>query len=83
MVTFTKPMFTLAEIIEAVEDELAEATDRYGPFHSTHEGYAVLKEEVDEMWDAIKQNDINHSRKEAVQVAAVAIRYLIDIKQRH
>lgn len=51
-------------------------------FNSAHEAYAVLQEEVDEMWDAIKKNDTNHARREAVQVAAMAIRFLIDVKQK-
>lgn len=42
-----------------------------------HEFYAILKEEVDELWDAIKadhpQEDVI---KEAIQVAAMVFRYL-------
>lgn len=45
---------------------------------SAHESYAVLLEEVDELWDAIKANDLPHARKEAIQVAAMAIRFIIE-----
>lgn len=42
---------------------------------SLHEGYAILKEEVDELWDEIKANRTGKSvRGEALQVAAVALR---------
>ena len=49
------------------------------PFNSYHEGYAVLKEEVDELWDDIKGNRRSGAREEAVQVAAMAIQFLIDL----
>ena len=59
--------------------ELLDATKKFGGFHSMHEGYAVLKEEVDELWDDIKSKDRNtRPYMEAVQVAAMAIRFLID-----
>lgn len=70
----------LADHLGHIIGELDEATKRFGPMRSTHEGYAILREEVDEMWDAIKANDTNHARAEAVQVAAMAIRFLMDIK---
>ena len=65
-------------IIELV-NEIDRATKLYGPLKSTHEGYAVLLEEVDKMWDEIKKNDIDKAREEALQVAAMAIRFLMDI----
>lgn len=50
------------------------ATARYGPFRSTHEGYGVLAEETAELLDAIRANDLDAIRAEAIQVAAVALR---------
>ena len=47
--------------------------DKFKPFNSSHEGFAVLKEEVDELWDAIKSNDLSAAQKEAIQVAAMAL----------
>jgi hypothetical protein len=59
--------------------ELVGATEKFGSFHSMHEGYAVLKEEVDELWDGVKDKNCRGSiYGEAVQVAAMAIRFLID-----
>jgi hypothetical protein len=71
--------------ITAVLNELNVATQLHGPFHSAHEGYAVIKEELDELWDEIKlksseRNPVN-LREEAVQVAAMAIRFLVDIAE--
>jgi len=64
--------------------ELDRASAKFGAFHSNHEGFAVLKEEVDELWDAIKARKTgagacnDEVRKEAIQVAAMALRFLID-----
>jgi hypothetical protein len=72
--------------MRALEDVMVEynkATDSYPPFNSAHEGYAVLLEEVEELkahvW--MKQGmRINHRmRQEAVQVAAMALRFINDI----
>lgn len=70
----------LIEIRELVEQEFHRATRTFDPFHSAHEGFAVLMEEVDELWDEVKANSHNHAamRAEAVQVAAMAFRFLKD-----
>lgn len=51
------------------------------PVHNAHEGYAVLLEEVDELWDEIKKKnpDMSAIRKEAVQVAAMAMRFILEV----
>lgn len=63
--------------------ELGKATARYAPFNSAHEGYAVLLEEAEELWDEIKKRqgarDIKRMRHEAVQVAAMALRFIEDV----
>lgn len=60
--------------------EVARAKSKYKDnFNSTHEGFAVLKEEVDEMWDDIKKDRLPESIAEAVQVAAMAIRYIAEM----
>ena len=69
------------DIMDKVWCELKRATSKFGPFNSAHEGYAVIKEELEELWDFVKINNTNEARKEAVQVAAMAIRFLIDIHQ--
>jgi len=51
----------------------------HGPHHSYHEGYAVLLEEVDELWGEIKAKEPDHGRiaNEATQVAAMALRVAV------
>lgn len=75
------------KIIGEVYTELAGAEAKFGPFNSSHEGYAVLLEEVDELWDVVKLNPKKidgdgkkirnqRMREEAIQVAAMAIRFV-------
>lgn len=61
-----------------VAAELDRASARFGAFNSTHEGYAVIAEELDELWDAVKKNDADHAAAEAIQVAAMAVRFMRD-----
>ena len=68
----------LNTIMEAVRREYQFAANKFGNFNSQHEGYAILKEEVDELWDAVKDNDQELAVEEAVQVAAMAMRFVID-----
>lgn len=60
--------------------EVNEACANWPPFNSAHEGFAVLKEEVDELWDEVKVNqkrrDLTKMKKEAKQVAAMALRFM-------
>ena len=66
--------------VAAVRDEYAEAKGKFKDFNSDHEGFAVILEELDELWEAIKKNKSNgRKRDEAVQVAAMAIRFLTDV----
>lgn len=74
----SEPLNLPQEVHEVVA-ELARAEAKFPRFNSAHEGWAVLREEVDELWDAIKGNDLTHARKEAIQVAAMALRYLRDV----
>lgn len=68
-------------VMQKIKTELM-LTDAQKPsFHSTHEGYAILKEEVDELWDEIKTSKAFDRANlmmvnEAVQVAAMAIKFI-------
>ena len=61
---------TLRDILE----EADRAQVKYGSFTSTHESLGVLTEEYLELIDAIRRNDPVAVRREAIQVAAVALR---------
>jgi len=64
-----------------VIDEMAFADNKYGDFASTHEGYGVLCEEMKELLDAIHQNDRRQVEREAIQVAAVALRIVLSLRE--
>lgn len=74
-------------VTEAVALTLKEyhvASTTHPPFNSSHEGYAVVLEELDELWGAIKQvksfSERNDAMKaEAIQVGAMALRFLVDL----
>lgn len=63
--------------------EIEAAISKYPAFNSAHEGYSVLAEEVDELWDEVKvkqgSRDIAKMRAEAIQIAAMAIRFAADV----
>ena len=67
-----------ARTFAAITDELDRAYAKHGsaPW-GRHEFYAILLEEVEETWEAIKSDEpLDRVAKEAVQVAAMCIRYL-------
>lgn len=63
-----------------VRAEVVRAITKYPAFNSTHEGYAVIAEELDELWDDVKRNHKTGAVEEAVQVAAMGVRFVMDIK---
>lgn len=67
---------------EDVRNELYRATRQHGPLASAHEGYAVILEELDELWHEIKHGDKKSAHKEAIQVAAMAVRLIADVYRR-
>lgn len=72
-------------LLNEVADELGDANLKFPGFNSSHEGYAVIKEEVDELWDAVKNNkagNLLQQREEAIQVAAMAVKFVQMIDRR-
>lgn len=67
----------------ATQDALNEARHAralgFAPARSAHEGFAIMHEEFDELkahvWMNQKKRDVTAMRAEAVQVAAMAIRF--------
>lgn len=72
-----------AEAIQAVGEELARARFKFPEFRSPHEGYAIILEELEELKSEIfkkkDKRDLNKMRNEAMQVAAMAVRFMTDI----
>jgi hypothetical protein len=69
-----------AQALGDVAEELSQATGKFDSFASPHEGYAVILEELDELWDEVKANNVEASIDEAIQVAAMATRYVMDMR---
>lgn len=68
----------------AAYTELLKATKAWPkPANSAHEAFAVLHEEFDELkahvWTKQKNRDLTAMRKEAIQVAAMAIRFAAEV----
>lgn len=69
------------DVLDAVRNEIRRAKEKHGPknFNSTHEGFSVLKEEVDELWEDVKSDRKAEGVVEAIQVAAMAVRYAAEL----
>lgn len=67
-----------AELVAEVERAQA-----WPAMNSAHEGFAVLREEVDELWRHVmtnqKRRDLPAMRAEAIQIGAMAIRFVEDV----
>jgi hypothetical protein len=66
-----------------IYDEVGQELERaqtHGDFNSPHEGYAVILEELDELkaevWKNNKTRDFARMRKEAIEVAAMGIKFV-------
>lgn len=70
-------------IIEAIREEFFRAAAKHGLYNNSyHESYAVILEEVDELWDEIKKkkHDDDRIKEEAVQIAAMCIKLIVSAK---
>ena len=69
------------DALAAIDAEYERAARKHGFMHGPHEGYAVILEELDELWEEVRAQkpEDDKLRKEAVQVGAMALRFLIDV----
>lgn len=79
------------KVAREVVAELCQARARFADMQSAHEGAAVIQEEYEELWDAVKahkvigrtsklrSDDALKMRREAIQISAMAIRFVRDI----
>ena len=68
--------------LQLIQAEHDKAKKKYTQnFTSNHEGFAVLKEEVDELWDEVKRKHPSNEqmREEAIQIGAMALRFLNEL----
>ncbi len=71
--------------MKTIEEEKQEAVEKYGHFNSSHEAYAVLKEEVEELWDLVKASKQDGKLREEMineltQISAVAQRTISELE---
>jgi len=69
---------TLDDAVLLVKEEYQFASDNFTPMASAHEGIAVIREEYLELELEVFHGDAEKAKAEAVQVAAMALRFLVD-----
>ena len=72
---------------QEIYEEMVKASGKFSAIASEHEGYAIILEEMDELWEVVKLNQKNPDRlklceKECIQVGAMALRFLHDMELR-
>ena len=81
--TMTGLNYKMINTQHEIAKEYKMAIDNWPPFNSAHEGFAVLLEEVDELkahvWTKQKERNLEEMRKEAIQVAAMALRFACEV----
>jgi len=73
-------------VLRAISKELDRAEAKFSPMRTLFDGYGTLEEEVHELRDSIRQANktvppthLDHVTKEAIHVAAIAVRFLVDV----
>ncbi len=71
-------------VLTRIYDEYLSACKQHKPFHSPHEAYAVIQEELQETWHLIMNDHKPWAGREAmknevVAVGAMAMRFMIDL----
>ena len=70
-------------VINDVKAEVLAATALWPPMNSAHEGLGVIDEEFFELKQHIymkqKHRDLSAMRKEAIQLAAMAVRFALEV----
>jgi len=68
-------------VVDDIWAELLRARQEHHTFTTYHHGAAVIREEYEELWEQVKKKKWNKEamRKEAIQVATTAIRFVVDL----
>ncbi len=80
-ISVRKPAF--AKALNDLDEEIFRAVGKHSWSGSAHEGWAVIYEELDELWEHVRGHnngrDKQAMRREALQVAATAIRFAVEV----
>ena len=76
-----KTSYRIFDICREVCEEVHRANAKHKPMHSAHEGHSVIREEFEELWEHVKHDTGSgpDARKEAIQIAAMGVRYVLDV----
>ena len=68
----------MEKILKDIMEKVEKINGKHPTYNSPHEAYAILLEEVDEVWDEVKIKDQNYTRmyNEVSDVACVCIRFM-------
>lgn len=73
----------LQKILQQVEAEFRRKTAKNDALHSCHEGWALIYEEVDELWEEVRKKKKLHDptlmENECKQIATLAVRFMHDL----
>jgi hypothetical protein len=67
-----------SDLLYLIQAECDRARQKHPPFHSTHEAYAVILEELEEWWDSVKEDKPDDA--ELMSVAAMAILAIVELR---
>ncbi len=68
----------MIKLLLEIEKEVENAESRFPEYNSSHEGYAVIAEELDELWELVREHSHDYKKEyaEAKQIACTAVRYM-------
>ena len=72
------------EAVKRILNEYESARKNFPKMRSMHEGYAIIYEEMDELWEEIKKFKLGYSsrftaQEEAIHVGAMILAFLIEV----
>lgn len=72
---------TMSTAIAAIRAELQRANEKFAMFKTQEEGWAVILEEIDELWEHVRKNTGRTlpAAAEAVQIGAMAAKMMMSV----
>lgn len=68
------------QLMSGILNEFTELSKQNGAYNSAHEGWAYITKELDELWDEVRINCPERALHEAIQVAASAMKFILDLQ---